>query len=179
MTSTAGVTYTYDGDGKRVQKSSGKLYWYGMGSDPLDETDLAGNTNNSGFNEYIFLNGSRIARRDYSNNVDYYFADHLGTARIITNAGGTILNDSDFYPFGGERPIVSSSGNAYKFTGKERDIESGLDYFGARYDSSSLGRFMSPDAGPFDLSNPQSLNRYVYFMGSTIPSAISTHQETR
>ncbi len=34
---------------------------------------------------------------------------------------------------------------AYKFTGKERDSESGLDNFGARYDSSSMGRFMSPD----------------------------------
>ena len=33
----------------------------------------------------------------------------------------------------------------YKFTGKERDSESGLDNFGARYNSSSLGRFMSPD----------------------------------
>lgn len=34
---------------------------------------------------------------------------------------------------------------AYKFTGKERDAESGLDYFGARYYSSSMGRFSSPD----------------------------------
>ncbi len=34
---------------------------------------------------------------------------------------------------------------AYKFTGKERDAESGLDYFGARYYASSMGRFMSPD----------------------------------
>ncbi|MBN9617470.1 MAG: hypothetical protein BGO25_08230 [Acidobacteriales bacterium 59-55] len=39
---------------------------------------------------------------------------------------------------------------AYKFTGKERDTESGLDYFGARYYSSSMGRFMSPD--PLQLS---------------------------
>jgi RHS repeat-associated protein len=35
--------------------------------------------------------------------------------------------------------------NHYKFTGKERDAESGLDYFGARYYASSMGRFMSPD----------------------------------
>jgi len=37
------------------------------------------------------------------NNVNYYFADHLGTARVVTNSSGTILDDSDFYPFGGER----------------------------------------------------------------------------
>jgi RHS repeat-associated protein len=35
---------------------------------------------------------------------------------------------------------------AHKFTGKERDTESGLDNFGKRYDASSMGRFMTPDA---------------------------------
>jgi RHS repeat-associated protein len=164
LTTTAGITYTYDGDGKRVQKSSGKLYWYGAGSDALDETDLAGNTNNSTFDEYVFFNGKRIARRDYLNNVSYYFADHLGTARVVTDAAGTVLDDSDFYPFGGERSISSTSGNRYKFTGKERDAETGLDYFGARYDSSNMGRFMSPDAFYKDshVGDPQSWNEYAY-----------------
>jgi RHS repeat-associated protein len=65
-------------------------------------------------------------------------------------------------------------------TGKERDAESGLDYFGARYYGSSMGRFMSPDwdsdpdVVPFaDLSNPQSLNLYGYVgnnpLGGTDP----------
>src|SRR5579863_5501992 len=54
-------------------------------------------------------------------------------------------------------------------TGKERDSESGLDMFGARYYGSSLGRFMTPDweAKPTDVpyasfGNPQSLNLYSY-----------------
>jgi RHS repeat-associated protein len=169
LVSAAGVSYAYDGDGKRVQKSSGKLYWYGMGSDPLDETDLAGNTNNSGFNEYVFFGGKRIARRDSSNNVSYYFADHLGTARVSTNSSGTICYDADFYPFGGERIITDSCDSAYKFTGKERDSESGLDDFEARYYSSALGRFTIPDwaasatAVPYaDFGDPQSLNLYSY-----------------
>jgi RHS repeat-associated protein len=34
---------------------------------------------------------------------------------------------------------------AYKFTGKERDTESNLDEFGARYYASTMGRFMTPD----------------------------------
>lgn len=58
---------------------------------------------------------------------------------------------------------------AYKFTGKERDTESGLDYFGARYYASSMGRFMSPDWSedpdtiPYgDLSDPQTFNLYGY-----------------
>jgi len=170
LTATGGVNYMYDGDGKRVQKSNGKLYWYGIGTDPLDETDLAGNTNNASFFEYVFFGGKRIARRDFNNAVNYYFADHLGTARVVTDAVGTVpvLDDSDFYPFGGERVILSSSGNNYKFSGKERDpaSESGLDNFGARYFSSSLGRFMSPDAiniTDYRVLNPaNTLNKYIY-----------------
>ena len=57
----------------------------------------------------------------------------------------------------------------YKFAGKERDTESGLDMFGARYHRSSLGRFMTPDwaANPMAVPyavfrNPQSLNLYSY-----------------
>jgi RHS repeat-associated protein len=169
LISTAGVTYSYDGDGKRVQRSNGTIYWYGGGTDALDETDLTGSTTDSSFFEYIFLGGKRIARRDYQNNVDYYFADHLGTSRVVTNSVGAILDDSDFYPFGLERPVLSSSGNHYKFTSKGRDIESGLDNFGARYLSSQLGRFISPDwsIGPASIpaeefNNPQALNLYTY-----------------
>ena len=160
LTSTAGVTYAYDGDGKRVQKSSGMLYWYGMGADPLDETNSAGTMTD----EYIFFGGKRIARRDPANNVVYYFADHLGTSRVVANAAGTISDDSDFYPFGGERVVLSGSGNTYKFTGKERDSESGLDNFGARYNSSSIGRFMSVDPSRVSvkLYDPQTWNRYAY-----------------
>ncbi len=67
------------------------------------------------------------------------------------------------------------------FTGKERDSESGNDYFGARYFASSMGRFMSPDftgaddgppeAVPYaDLSDPQSLNLYAYVQNNPLNS---------
>jgi RHS repeat-associated protein len=165
LTAAAGVTYTYDGEGRRVQKSNGKLYWYGLGTAPLDESDAGGNITN----EYVFFGGKRIAKRDSSGNVDYYFADHLGTARVVTNSAGTVLDDSDFYPFGGERAYSSGSGNNFKFTGKERDGESGLDDFGARYYASNLGRFVSADWSaipapiPYaDHTDPQSLNLYTY-----------------
>jgi RHS repeat-associated protein len=55
-------------------------------------------------------------------------------------------------------------------TGKERDAESGLDYFGARYYGSNMGRFMSPDE-PFvgqDFSDPQSLNLYSYVQNNPL-----------
>jgi RHS repeat-associated protein len=159
LKTAAGVTYTYDGDGHRVEKSNGKLYWYGTASDALMETNLSGSLTY----EYIFFGGKRIARRDSSNNVVYYAADHLGTSRVVASSAGAILDQSDFYPFGGERVLSASSGNSYKFTSKERDTESNLDNFGARYDSSSIGRFMSPDPIQLKanrLTNPQRLNLY-------------------
>jgi len=77
--------------------------------------------------------------------------------------------DADFYPFGGERAYTTNCTQNYKFTGKERDSESGLDDFDARYYSSQYGRFISPDwsakAEPVPyakLGNPQSLNLYAY-----------------
>ncbi len=53
---------------------------------------------------------------------------------------------------------------AYKFTGKERDSETGLDYFGARYYGSTMGRFTSPDPAmrSAHLSDPQTWNRFSY-----------------
>lgn len=50
----------------------------------------------------------------------------------------------------------------FKFTGKERDSESGLDNFGKRYYASSMGRFSSTDPGPYIWRDPQTLNRYTY-----------------
>jgi len=64
LLTAGGVTYTYDGDGKRVMKSNGTLYWIGPGWEPLLETDLAG----SATAEYVFFNGERVARMDQPNN---------------------------------------------------------------------------------------------------------------
>jgi RHS repeat-associated protein len=155
-----GTIYTYDGDGKRVKKSTGTLYWYGGGSDVLLETDLSGGLQN----EYIFFGGKRVARRDASGNVFYYFADHLGSSRVVTNATGTVCYEADFYPYGGERAVTTTCSQNYKFTGKERDTETQNDYFGARYYPNNLGRFMSPDsiANDWELRNPQTWNRYAY-----------------
>jgi RHS repeat-associated protein len=171
LTSTAGVTYTYDGDGDRVEKSSGEIYWYTSDGEVLDETDLSGNPTS----EYVFFAGARIARRDASGNVFYYLADHLDSSRVIAEipsgqSTATLCYDADFYPFGGERAYTNTCSQNYKFTGKERDPESGLDNFEARYYGSSVGRFMSPD-DPFvgwNLADPQSLNLYSYVQDNPI-----------
>jgi RHS repeat-associated protein len=52
---------------------------------------------------------------------------------------------------------ASCVSNHYKFTGKEREAESGLDYFGARHYASTMGRFMSPDPSGLLAQNPAEL----------------------
>ncbi len=132
------------------------------------ETDLAGTLKS----EYIFFDGERVARRDGATGtggVFYYFSDHLKTASIITDSAGTIKAESDYYPWGGELQFVANDSNHYKFASKERDGETGLDYFGARYYSNGLGRWVSADWSnmpvpvPYAvLGNPQTLNLYGY-----------------
>ncbi len=162
----AGVSYYYDADGFRMQKSSGTLYWPGPDGEILTETDLSGNIKE----EYIFFNGERIARVDRPiGAVHYYFSGHLGSTSVVTDSHGNGPTREYYFPYGGIASSAGSDPNHYKFTGKERDTESGLDMFGARYYGSSLGRFMTPDWAampkpvPYaNFGNPQSLNLYSY-----------------
>ncbi|MGA9134866.1 MAG: RHS repeat-associated core domain-containing protein, partial [Candidatus Sulfotelmatobacter sp.] len=181
LIATAGYSYLYDGDGQRVEKctegttpgtcatgATGTLYWRGNAeSDALKETDLAGNVQNN----YIFFDGQRVARSDSAGAVHYYFSDHLGSHGVVENATASVCEqDIDYYPYGGvENDYCPTVAQNYKFTGKERDTESGLDNFGARYNASSLGRFMTPDwaAKPISVpyakfGDPQTLNLYTY-----------------
>ncbi len=161
-----GVNYTYDGDGDRVEKSNGKIYWYGAGSEILDESDASGNFTD----EYVYFGGQRIAHRVVSGNSIYYYAeDMLGSSRSLVLAGQTSpCYDADFYPFGGEHDYTNTCPQNYKFTGKERDPETDNDDFDARYYSSTYGRFLSADWSavpapvPYaNLTNPQTLNLYA------------------
>ena len=72
----------------------------------------------------------------------------------------------DYTPFG--QVFTGSTNDPYFFTGKERDQESGLDYFGARYYASSMGRFISSDAAGPDPKNPQALNLYRYALNNPL-----------
>lgn len=158
-----GVTYTYDGDGQRVKKSSGKLYW-----GALTESDLSGNATA----DFVFFGSQRIARVDLpSGTVHYFFADHLGSTGVVTNAtGSTIEQEIDHRPFGEESIIANTiSDQNYRFMGKEHDAETAYDFFGARYYNSMSGRWLSPDwtsspsAVPYaTLVNPQTLNLYAF-----------------
>jgi RHS repeat-associated protein len=92
--------------------------------------------------------------------------DHLGSTRLLISYSATpglnaqVLDSMDYLPFG---EIIAGGGSTtHKFTGDERDSETGLDHTLFRQYSSSLGRWSSPDPLAGDISDPQSLNRYSY-----------------
>ena len=77
----------------------------------------------------------------------YYHGDHLGSASWVTNKSGGVIAEYKYAPYG-ELVFSEKEGDydeRYKFTGKERDSETGYDYFGARYFWSALGHWLSVD----------------------------------
>jgi RHS repeat-associated protein len=90
-------------------------------------------------------------------------ADHLGSSNVVVDSGGALVNREEFTSYG-ETSFGSFARKRYRFTGKERDEESGLNYHGARYYGPWKGRWVSvdleqsrfPDWSPFcySLANP-------------------------
>jgi RHS repeat-associated protein len=175
-----GPRSVYDGDDRRVAKEwSGAqrtLYWF-SNENLVAESDTSGTLQRA----YFYFGSSRVARIDNpalaTGQLHFYYADHLGSTRMVTDAQGAMStcapsprlsgeDESDFYPFGAEIPICDRDSNALKFTGKERDSETGLDYFGARYYGSNMGRWSSPDILNLTedrIFNPtNTLNKYAY-----------------
>jgi RHS repeat-associated protein len=156
------TSYVYDADGRRVKKTT------------------------DGVSTYFVYDAFGQLAAEYSSagpsgspDTHYLTTDHLGSTRLVTNQTGAVVSRHDYLPFGWE--LYSgltgrTNGHGYltspegvptptqRFTGKERDSETRLDYFGARYYSAGPGRFTSADA-PFadqHAGDPQSWNLYAY-----------------
>jgi RHS repeat-associated protein len=163
------ATYIYDALGHRVGKSmpSGNTYYI---FDSKGQVVSKRDAKNNWVQTQIRFAGNLIAYYSVSS-TGFYLQDHLGSTRLVTLQNGTVSDSLDFLPFGVQ--IAGGTTTDFKFTSKERDPESatvpggldGLDYFGARYYSWNLGRWMSPDKKMMSvrhLINPQKWNRYGY-----------------
>lgn len=101
---------------------------------------------------HVMDNQSRIAMvrvgnpfpGDASPAVKYHLGDHLSSSTIVINEDGVWVNREEYFPYG-ETSFGSFAKKRYRFTGKERDEESGLYYHGARYYVPWLGRWTSCD----------------------------------
>lgn len=159
------TTYSYDGDGRRITKNVG-------GAVTTYVYDAMGHL----AAEY------GAAQPNAPCATCYLTVDQLGSTRLVTDATGAPTRCYDYLPFGEEigSGVNGRTGSCFgnwqypstpdtlstKFTSKERDAETGLDYFGARYMSAAQGRFTSPDAINLTderIVNPSNtLNKYIY-----------------
>jgi RHS repeat-associated protein len=102
--------------------------------------------------------------------VVYYHTDAIGSVRAITDATGAVLGRYDYLPFGELWPSnPPAPAEVRQFGGKERDGETGLDYFGARYHRAQSGRFTSVDPVlniEAAMIDPQRWNRYAYALNN-------------
>ena len=187
--------YVYDAEGRRVAKgtittwpsagatcvapiaangfslagASAALYLRGEHGNQDTELDGSGNWRHTN----VFGGGGLTATYDTGTTatLSFNYSDWLGSKRLQSNFNGTMQNSWASDPFGAYLKALGSGADAteHHFTGKERDAESGNDYFGARYYASGLARFITPDwsgnatAVPFaSFGDPQTLNLYSY-----------------
>ena len=195
--------YFYDASGRRVAKgalSSGSFPAAnavcaapvsGQSYSSLYLMNLAGEqvTELTGAGGWVHTNvwsGAHLsATYDMANGgaLHFHVSDPLGTRRVQVNATGQIEESCESLPFGENLSCATTSivtaddATEHHFTGKERDQESGNDYFGARYYASTMGRFLSPDWSakvepvPYSkLDNPQTLNLYSYVLNNPLIS---------
>ena len=169
------ASYVYDSLGRRAEKITNGLkidYVYDLSGHASAEWCNACGAYTGWGTIYIYLGGRLLAQ--YKNSTThFYHQDHLGSTRLVSGVDQSIADNLDYMPYGEQ--IIGGSLATHKLTGKERDDESGLDYFGARYYASASGRWMSPDwaAKPTTVpyavfGDPQSLNLYAYVRNSPI-----------
>jgi RHS repeat-associated protein len=194
----AAYQYVYDAGGTRVAKGSIHLivvngqqalscdvtqngflatnsYGLGLGGEQVTETKVSGGAS-AWAHTNVYSGGTLLGTYD-PQGLHFQLEDWLGSRRVQTNAFGQVEEHCTNSPYGnnlnctfpGNAPSSADDATEHHFTGKERDAESGLDYFGARYYASSMGRWMSPDWSaaqtpvPYaKMDDPQSLNLYAY-----------------
>jgi len=141
------IEHSYDVSGERVRKFDGTANtYYIQGADGQTEAIANDDPTKTVFNI------DKIGRAERQGSAwvrSYYLKDHLGSIRMTLADNGSIISYDDYYPFGlympGRSGRMGDAAGRYKFTGKERDAETGFDYFGARYYDSRIARWMAVD----------------------------------
>jgi RHS repeat-associated protein len=171
------VTNLYEGFLQRGPDAGGLGFWTGQAA--------GGSANRQNIlNAFATCSAFRALSASLYRETFWLVGDPLGTPRMVVDKTGSLtgIKRHDYLPFGEElyantggrtttQGYNSASDNVrQKFTGYERDNESGLDFARSRYYSSQLGRFTSTD--PLMASGrsamPQSWNRYAYVLNNPL-----------
>lgn len=152
------VSYKYDAFGRRIQRapsngvSTNFVY---DGDDVVKDLNSDGSTvdyvNGPGIDNKLRLTDSRLG----TTGPLYFSQDQLGSTTVLTNSGGSIVRQFSYDAYG------NSSGTSltrYDYTGRERDADTGLLYYRARWYDPQVGRFISED--PIGLTG--GINQFAY-----------------
>ncbi|MFH1442953.1 MAG: RHS repeat-associated core domain-containing protein [Candidatus Micrarchaeota archaeon] len=153
--------YLYDPDGNRIRKTDhlkNETILY-INQNFLRVINATGTFDTI----YYFADSQMIARKDPDGKKYFYHPDHLGSTTLVTNESGAVVEDTNYKPFG--EPLYDAK-SRFLYTGKEKDSETGLMYYGARYYNPKIGKFTQADSMIPDLYNPQMLNRYSYVLNN-------------
>jgi len=146
---TGTTTFKYDPFGRRIQKSGplGTTNYLYDGGSTLEEMDSAGNL----LADYAQGSGVDEPLAELRSGAEsYYELDGLGTVTSLTGSSGSISNSYTYDSFGNTTATSGSVLNPYRYTARDYDAETGLQYSRARYYSSDLGRFLSEDPIKFE-----------------------------
>lgn len=163
------AVYLYDYTNTRKQKRL-----QGKPEKTVHYIDQFSEIRNGSLITYVYAGTNRIARATGNANSPrvfqpavFYLHDHLGSTHFSVGSDGGVGEQMVNYPFGYQR-MVHQGASAdhladYRFTGKEKDGESELKYFEARYYNSVVGQFVSSDRLYTDISNldNQQFHRFV------------------
>ncbi|OGW71048.1 MAG: hypothetical protein A2047_03770 [Omnitrophica bacterium GWA2_41_15] len=166
---TATTTYGYDHNGRRVTMAVNGL---STTTYPTKNYNVQGATTT----KHIYAGGELIAEvigNGNSTSTYIIHTDHLGGVHVVTNASGTAVSTSDYYPYGDLRVNVGSLNEQRRFTGHEYDSGPNLSYMNARYYTGTRGQFLSQDPTFWDgveshLDDPQQMNSYSYARNNPI-----------
>ena len=118
----------------------------------------------TGIQGQIWWGSTPIAYRDIDGSTYFQQGDWVGTQRLLTNYAGSVVSAYTSRPWGEAYTTTGKDDNISHYAGLEQSENTGIQHATYRDYDSSLGRWQSPDSytGSYDLTNPQSFNRFSY-----------------
>ncbi|SDD42895.1 RHS repeat-associated core domain-containing protein [Niabella drilacis] len=137
VTGAASVGYVYDAAGNKLKKiTATETRWY------MDGIEYIANSAAPSPVIDLLHTAEGVARRSGTTyNYEYFLKDHLGNTRVVFNKGGTVLQQTDYYPFGLDISRSQSTPNKYLYNGKEKQEELSQYDYGARFYDPVIGRW--------------------------------------
>jgi RHS repeat-associated protein len=161
------VTYTYDALGNRIQQDKWKASGGGVVTTRFayDGPDVWADLTGTNALQTRYLRGDAMdqvfARIGANGAAAWYLTDRLGSVRDVTDAAGAVQDHIDYDGFGNVPTETNPAfGDRYKYTGREFDGDTGLQYNRARYYDPKTGRWTSGDPLEF-AAGDSNLYRYV------------------